>query len=132
MSTPHQLPDSRLRQNPSLGTVMVDWELSDKSTVRLEAQPIYCANCGVEYGYVPRETTTFVFWLCGTCFRAYGHVAGTCAVPDEEFNRDLQEEMQRRYGRALSHEELTVQAEDNNLGPYLEALQRDSLFRNRM
>lgn len=122
------LPDSRLARRPDLGSVMVDWPLGDGTSIRLEAVKIYCANCGVPYGYVPRENTTFAFWVCASCAEKHGPVPGTFAVPDDEFNESVEHEVRARFGRDLTEAELIAAARDGRLGPALEALARDSPY----
>src|SRR4051812_3186131 len=97
----HLLPDSRL-QDRDQGTVMMDWELLGGGIMRLEMSPVFCGNCGVLSRYVPKENTSFAFYLCGKCFRTYGAIAGTFALPDDEFDRAVQHEMETRFGRALT------------------------------
>lgn len=127
---PDTLPDSRLVLDPSLGTVMVDWPLPGGGSTRLEAQPIYCANCGKLYGYVPKDNTSFAFWLCRKCFETYGEIAGMLAVPEEEFNQAVEFEMQERFGRGLSAEEIALIKEDGRLGHALELLEKESPYPN--
>lgn len=123
----HILPDSRLKE--AKGTVIVNWELTDGSTVRIEVEPIYCANCGKLYGYVPKENTTFAFWLCRKCFEAHGEIAGTYAVPEDEFNQKVQTEMQERFGRDLTDLEIFKLLEQGELGRPLELLIRESPYK---
>jgi hypothetical protein len=126
----HVLPDSRLSQRPEWGCFMGDWQLPDGATVRIEIQPIFCANCGVLYANIPRDNTDFAFALCNDCFWTYGRIAGTYAMPDDEFNKKLAAEMQARYGRDLTHTELALEADQGTLGPALEALRRDAPYSN--
>lgn len=126
MSNHHVLPDSRLH-DPK-GTVMVDWPLTGGGTVRLEAEMIYCANCGKEYGYVPRENTDFACYLCNQCVERWGLLANTYAVPDDDFCAAVAAEMEARFGRHLTEAELIVAAEQGNLGTALEKLARESPF----
>jgi ribosomal protein L37AE/L43A len=107
---------------------MVDWEMPDGSTVRIEVEPVYCANCGKKYGFVPRDNTAFTFWLCRKCFDTYGEVANTYAMPDEDFNNAVAAEMEARFGHHLSDKEITDLTQGNNLGKMLEALERDSPY----
>lgn len=122
----HVLPSSRL-QDATLGSQMVDWELPDGSTVRVEAVKVYCANCGKLYGHAPINQH-FEFWLCRKCHEDYGDIAGTFTVPDEEFNRAVQEEMQARFGRDLTGIELVTAAKEGRLGTSLELLARESPY----
>ncbi len=124
------LPDSRLSQRPDLCTVMADWPMPDGSTVRVEMAPIYCANCGTLFGHVPLENCTFAFWLCRDCFAKWGEVAGTYAVPEDEFNQAVAAEMQDRFGRTLTHVELWQLEQQGQLGTALEKLARESPYPN--
>lgn len=120
------LPDSRLA-TPKCG-VMCDWPMPDGTTRRIEAEPIYCANCGKFHGYVPRENTTFVFWLCEPCYTQFGAQAGLYAVPDDEFWQTVHEEMRARFGRVLTAADIGLMSEDD-LGPLLTKLLRESPIR---
>lgn len=120
------LPDSRLQS--AVGCIMADWELPDGRTVRIEVQPIFCGNCGKHYGFVPKENTTFAFWLCRKCYEKYGAVAGTCAVPEDEFNRSVEAEMVERFGRSLTAVEVAALKEQDKLGRMLELLEKESPY----
>jgi hypothetical protein len=122
------LPDSRLADR-DMSTVMADWALPDGRTVRIECSPVYCANCGSMYGYVPKDNTVFVMWLCNRCFEQYGAVAGTYAVPDEQFCKDVAHEMHEAYGRTLSDWELFNLMERGALVAPLVALEKESPYR---
>ncbi len=128
MTTSCVLPDSRLH-DANLATVMVDWSLPSGGTVRIEVAPVYCASCGVMFGYVPKENTSFAFWLCNQCFETYGAVVGTFAVPEEEFNQAVAHEMEERYGRHLTELELYREIEQGRLGTPLELLARESPYK---
>ncbi|MDE2102482.1 MAG: hypothetical protein KGL39_34870, partial [Patescibacteria group bacterium] len=102
MSNAHILPDSRAHTGKQ--GVMMDWQMPDGTTVRVEAVHVFCANCGKLYGLVPKENTVFTFWLCAPCFEKYGAIAGTFAQPDGEFMQSVVEEMTERFGRTLTAE----------------------------
>ena len=125
------LPDSRLAS--SQGGVMVDWPLTlpdgTERTVRVECVPVFCGNCGVPYGYVPKDNTTFAFYLCPPCFEKYGEVAHTYALPDDEFNRNVEHEMKERFGRPLTASEIAVAADMGLLGKKLELLIAESPYK---
>lgn len=127
MVNTHVLPDSRLHDD-SLGSIMVDWDMPDGSKVRIEVVPIYCGNCGKLYGHVPKENTTFVFWLCRKCFEHHGAIAGTYAMPDDEFNQKVAFEMREKFHRDLTDLELFHLAEHGKLGTALENLVKDSPY----
>lgn len=127
MSAPDILPDSRL-QDRNFGAVMGDFELPNGQTVRLEMTPVFCASCGTLYGYVPRDNTNFVCWLCRPCFEKYGETASLCTVPEDEFNQLVAEEMVARFGRPLTDAELSAAAEQGKLGRALELLDRESPY----
>lgn len=126
MVNAHILPDSRL-VNETLGSQMVDWEFGGK-TVRIEVVPIFCANCGKAYGFVPKENTAFVCWMCRPCYERLGVVQGTYATPDEEFCKNVENEMLDRFGRALTDAELFALSEKNELGTALEKLAKESPY----
>lgn len=90
------LPDSRARggRGAVLGKWGVYWV------------PVYCASCGVFYGRVPEETCTFAFWQCDDCFKKYGLIAGTMVEPETVFWHKVAQEMDEKYGRELTPEEL--------------------------
>ena len=122
------LPDSRLKTPKD--TVMGDFELSDGRTVRIEWEPAYCAQCGKLYAMVPKENTTFVFCLCQKCYKALGEqlISGHYWCPDDEFAANVVAEMDARFKRTLTDQEVYDAALDGNLGKPLEALMRDSIF----
>jgi hypothetical protein len=124
----HILPDSRLTHHPTFGSQMVDWPMPDGTTVRCECVMVYCANCGKEFGYVPKDNTSFAFWLCAKCFETHGAIAGTYAQPDDEFCKSVQEEMRKKFGRDLTGEELLALQECGKLGKALELLEKESPF----
>lgn len=123
----HILPDSRLKDS-SLATVMADWENPDGSFTRMEMQPVYCASCGIHYGWVP-VFTTFACWLCNQCHEQYGVLAGTYVQPEEEFNQAVAQEMLERFGRSLTDLELFALMEQGKLGIALENLNKESPYK---
>lgn len=98
---PDVLPDTRGRYAVTpKGSVLIGcmwWE------------PVFCANCGTEGPKVPEEHMTFAFWLCNSCFDRWGEIAGTMAMPDEVFGRELVAAQEERYGRVLTLEEQDVE-----------------------
>lgn len=124
----HVLPDSRLGHRPDFGCFMADWPLPDGRTVRVEVQPIFCANCGKLCGHCPRENTTFLFYQCPKCFGQFGALAGTMAVPDDEFNRAVSAELTARFGRTLTEFEIAAAKDRGVLGRALELLERESPY----
>jgi len=99
------LPDSRLQDTK--GTVRGQWnKLSSLNWV-----PVFCANCGIPYGYVPEENCTFACWLCDQCAEKWGLEYGLALMPDEVFWERVKLEQLERYARLLSPEELQVVAE---------------------
>jgi len=76
--------------------------------------PIFCANCGKDGGWVPEENMTFAFYLCNKCHESHGAIAGTYAMPDEVFWKNVEEEMIDKYGRVLSHNEMGIELESND------------------
>lgn len=98
MSDREVLPDSRSRDGR--GAVQT-------GTVFGIMVPIYCASCGTDGGLVPEKSTTFIFWLCNPCFGKYGEIAGTMVQPDQEFWREVKQEMAEGFGRELNDRELS-------------------------
>jgi hypothetical protein len=124
----HILPDCRLKDKK--GTLMVDWPLPGGGTVRIEVEPSFCANCGnPNPHYVPKDNTTFDFWLCNQCAEDYGEIAGTYMMPDEEFNRAVEAEMLDRFGRSLDVMEIAVAVDRGTLGTALELLAKESPYK---
>ena len=115
----------------SFGSLSMDWPLPDGRFVRVEVIPVFCANCGTPYGYVPRDNTSWAFWLCTPCFETYGAVAGTLAMPDEEFNRKVEAEMVERFGRVLTPDEIACVVARGQLGRPLELLTKESPYPTR-
>ena len=66
--------------------------------------PVWCANCGVPYGYVPEHN--FACWLCNACVETHGLIAGTMLMPDEILWQTVQDEMMDKHGRHLTTQEL--------------------------
>ena len=120
------LPDSRLRTKK--GTVHAVWRINGKS-VRVELEPVFCANCGVPHGYVPVENTTFACWFCERCAETWGGVASGCMIPDAEFHRKVEGAMLTHFRRVLTAEEIgRLQAQ--GWGP-LKSLVRESPYLGR-
>lgn len=94
---PDILPDSRPRDRRGAVHVL------GKGTF----VPVYCANCGRQYGMVPEKMITHVFALCdGKCSTVWGHVAHGWTDPDAKVRTDLAEAMRTDYGRLLTQVEL--------------------------
>lgn len=73
--------------------------------------PVFCANCGIPYGYVPEENCTFACWLCDPCNEKWGAQFGLAAMPDEVFWKKVEQEQMARYGRLLNEKELHAVAQ---------------------
>ena len=89
------LPDCRLKTET---TTQRHWNLN--------WQPIFCANCGKDGGWVPEETR-FIFYLCQPCADRHGQIDGTYMVPDEIFFETVKNAQLEEFGRELSVPELT-------------------------
>lgn len=124
---PDVLPDSRLKDPKA--TVMADWTLSNGHTIRLELEPIYCFNCGVPTGYVPRYIMSFVSWMCAKCSEAYGTLAANWKSSDEEFWAKVHSECLDKFGQGLTQQDLAILGDQGRLGPALEALARESPYK---
>lgn len=136
------LPDSRIRS--PLGTVMACWEFEEVESIaappffqivkrkyRLEMEKIYCPECGKSKGWIPTGIFSWICFLCDDCSITYGQKYNGCSAPDHEFWDAVGHEMQARFGRALSGEELDRLAERAELGRFLELLNRESPLRGK-
>jgi len=121
------LPDSRLKR-ADFGAVVMDWPVNGR-TVRVECVPCFCANCGKAGPFVPKENTTFAFWLCQACHETHGEIAGVLTIPDDVFNQAVEAEMVERFGRVLTAPEILVAADRGQLGRPLELLAAESPFK---
>lgn len=99
------LPDSRLR---TIHTARHRVFRGSQAWV-----PVFCPNCGREGPLTPEEST-FIFWMCNSCFQSKGHITGTMVVPDKAYFDNLAAEQQHQFGRPATHQELLqIVAEDN-------------------
>lgn len=121
------LPDSRLKS--SVGEVVGDWVNNKGDKVRICFQPIHCFNCGKNTGYVPKEITTFVSWLCDDCSQKWGQDADLHDCPDSVFWEHVANEMMDRYGRVLTQQEIWEVTHKNELSSGLQLLERESPYR---
>ena len=90
------LPDSRCR-NPNGDARFPLWTGEVVAHV-----PIFCANCGVPNGFVPKDFCTFAFWLCDLCCAAHGTIAHTYTEPDRVFWERVREATREGSPRALT------------------------------
>ncbi len=74
--------------------------------------PIYCANCGTEWGRVPSRLITFAFALCDPCAEKYGPIAHTYAEPDSVFWERVQNAQLEKHGTFLPLAELARELAD--------------------
>lgn len=79
--------------------------------------PIFCANCGDGGPFIPEATMDFAFYLCDDCYKTWGAIAGTFAVPDEVFWARIRDAQIEKYGRILDPNELAeaIKESDNPL-----------------
>src|SRR6516165_9266626 len=122
----HFLPDSRLREKKGVvkgELVFQHGDYAKRGVEVVEWEPIFCPHCGSFYGYVTIPIS-FTCWLCKPCFeklmKVGGLPMGMYALPEDEFNRNVAEEVRARFGRDLTAQEIDEQAEHGNLGPALE------------
>ena len=73
--------------------------------------PIFCANCGKQWGMVPEHHVTFAYALCDDCEGKHGGVAHLHKEPDAVFWERIANE-QREQGVPLTPEILAKQLED--------------------
>lgn len=121
------LPDSRLVAPKN--TEMVDFKLPNGSTLRLEVEPIFCANCGKPQGGVPVGLMTSVFALCQPCSEVHGANLNGWVTTDEQFWAAVAMEMEIKYGHILSQAELDATAEIGGLSRPLQLLDAESPYR---
>jgi len=76
--------------------------------------PVFCAICGVPYGYVPEENCSFACWLCNDCSDTYGTIFGMMLMPDEVFWKKVEAAQIEKYGRPLNKLELEQEAESTS------------------
>jgi hypothetical protein len=74
--------------------------------------PGYCANCGIRWGMVPENDTTFLFVLCQPCADSWGPIAHTYVEPDAVFYERVHNAQLEQHGRPLTVGELTRELED--------------------
>lgn len=101
------LPDSRLKPRAK-GAKGTKWHMG------MWWVPVFCANCGTPFGYVPEENCDFACWLCNECSEKHGAVAGTMMMPDEVFWQKVEEAQLEHWGRTLGQEELLKLLEEND------------------
>lgn len=77
----HILPDSRMRR-----------PVGSFPSVHGTRIPVYCANCGAQWGNVPEKYVTFDFCLCDKC-EGYGDIAHMYKEPDAIFWERVENEM---------------------------------------
>lgn len=119
------LPDSRLKR-ADLKTVMADWKLPDGTTVRIEVCPVFCANCGAEHGFVPKDNTSWAFFLCDDCYEKWGVPANLMVESDTAFWERVHYEMLEKHGHVLTADEIFRLHEEGRLGKGLELLMKES------
>jgi hypothetical protein len=96
---PDLLPDSRMRDRAK-GRKGARWHMG------MWWVPVYCANCGTPYGYVPEQNCDFACWLCNKCQETHGQIANTMQMPDEVFWKKVEEAQLEHYAQILGPEEL--------------------------
>ena len=107
------LPDSRLStekgrvsgHHPFFGKI--DWV------------PVFCANCGTPWGYVPAQNMDFVCYLCNDCSSHWGTQFGFALMPDEVYWNKVHQEMIEQYGRVLTERETAALTDVNPLSTLL-------------
>jgi len=77
------------------------------------ATPLFCANCGVNGGYVPADTG-HAFYLCPPCAERLPPIPGTVGIPDEVFFQQVWEEQLETWGRAATETELLQALDDSS------------------
>ena len=98
------LPESRLR-NPK----------GSKRFMGLNWVPLYCANCGVEGGYVPEDSLScnYSHYECLPCAEKLGELVGHYKVPDEVFWEKVKQAQLEEDGRELTEQEVIEALKDS-------------------
>ena len=80
--------------------------------------PIFCANCGVDGGYVPEPSKDFAFFLCDTnqngCAEKWSPMVDLMVVPQEKFWEVARLEQVERLGREMTTFEIADAIKDPN------------------
>jgi len=80
--------------------------------------PIFCANCGVDGGFVPEPSKDFAFYLCdedrNNCSGKWSHMVDYMIVPQEKFWEIARLEQLARLGRLMTVEEILEAERDPN------------------
>jgi hypothetical protein len=80
--------------------------------------PIFCANCGVDGGYVPKPSEHFAFFLCDEnqngCSSKWSPMVDHMVVPQEKFWEVARQEQLERYGREMTEVEILDALKDPN------------------
>ena len=96
-STTEVLPDCRAQHHTTINRgITGTWE------------PIFCANCGKDGGFVPAENKQFAFYLCDPCAEKWSPLVDTYMIPDEVFWRKVEQAQLEKYQRILSQEEIAL------------------------
>jgi hypothetical protein len=66
--------------------------------------PVFCANCGCDYGFIPEHT--FAFVQCDPCSEKFPCPEGFYRIPDEVFFAKFQAAVTEHYKRELTIDEL--------------------------
>ena|SRR5437867_10171007 len=105
------LPDSRLKSNKGAKpSKILGWWV-----------PVFCAICGIPYGYVPEENCSFACWLCNECSENYGEIFGMMMMPDEMYWEKVKEAQIEKYGKELNQQEINQEvASQSSLGRLIE------------
>jgi hypothetical protein len=85
--------------------------------------PVFCANCGTPYGWVPEENCDFACWLCKECSETWGSIADTMFMPDEIFWERVKQAQIEKYGRMLTQDELTKLTQEEPDSPISKLVQ---------
>lgn len=61
--------------------------------------PVYCANCGKQWGMVPEHHMRFAFVLCQGCAETHGDPAHVMKEPDQAFFERMAAEREQAVRR---------------------------------
>lgn len=73
-------------------------------------EPAFCANCGKLAGRSPvYDDQNFICVICPACAEQWAPLAGTMLVPDEVFQKMVEEVQLEEYGRVLAPNEVAAE-----------------------
>lgn len=111
-----------IRRDPLIASVLpssVAREIKgDRVRNGVKEIPIFCANCGVDGGWVPEPSKDFAFFLCDDnqngCSAKWSPMVDFMVVPQEKFWEVARQEQLERLGREMTPVEIANAVKDPN------------------